>query len=533
MSILTTSPLFWGKFDPLGITSIKNNRTLKFFNTAELPAGLAITLVGGNWVRDICLYWNFHMGSNLTGIKSQQILLPYEIFKHRNQVNKLINLLRSAKWCPAQITLYSDSVDNKKKQRLKDRLYALFNGEKTIYVSSFNYIANFSISHSINGESTLVEEDKLIFRVPPLQFDKYLNWGEWVVDIKQQNPYEFPLSSKLNYFLCGSPTEQWIQLRDGYWFRCGEYQVISARVNKKTNFTTLHKVKPFSAFEARLSDSGYSIHLNDIHNFTEAFVSMLGDLSIIENMHVRELIWLLRNRKAYTYDDLLEKLHCNGNDQIIEYLVDKKILFRGVELICDYCGTKRWYPLNQVDEIMQCAGCLRKVRLPTAPNFKYVLNELVYKVVCGGAIPVILTKRVLDKLSFGEKLSAFGLGITKGDIRTDIDLITTYNGHTVLCECKEYKNGIPAKEKGKAADQIKQLIEVALEVEAHVVIFSSFLPIIHQDFQNISRTLFRLNKKHEKDQIAIHLLSLTELKFIHLMDMNKSMDNVDLLNKPI
>ena len=282
---------FFDKISPLGFTVLGNKLTFKSLFTAELPAGFAIILIGNNWVRDICLYWNFHLGANIMRVNSRHVLLPYSFIKSSAQVRKFVNLLKRVNWCPRQVILFSDSVDMKKRLRLRDRLEKYLNGAKGVSVSGFRPIADFSVSNSTIGESTIVEDNKAVLRVPDVQFSGFVQGGDWAIDIKQRSPNEYPVSSKLNHFLCGSPSEQSVKFYGGYWVRYGGYQIISARVNKKTQFSSIYTVNEYSAFKAILSDKGYSVPNNDIHSYTEAFMKILGIPSILDKKGIRDLFW--------------------------------------------------------------------------------------------------------------------------------------------------------------------------------------------------------------------------------------------------
>ena len=495
--------LFFNVFSPINFSSIGMELKFKSLFTSELPIGLTIILIGDNWVRDICQYWNFHLGVKFSVSRSIPILLPYNIFRSTSQVSKLISTLLDASWCPKQVVLLSQSVSTKKLRHLKNRLSNLFNGTKKVDLAKFQNIADFTLSYSAIGDSTLVENDKLVFRTPPLNFNNFFEDGEWVVDINLHSPYEFPVFSKLNYYLSGSPSVDRIESKLGSWIRYGGYQTISAKVNKKTNFPIIHLVKPYLAYEALLKDKGYTTEVNGIHSYTEAFLNFLHTTDLLEKKEIRDLFWSMLSDRvnpekdassiALSYNDIKAKLKLGDeSDEIIKDLVLKRVLLRGIELRCAYCGINRWYPINSIDEIMQCAGCLHMLQLPVEPFIKYVLNELAITAVKAGATSVLLTKHVLDLLTPGLKLSAFGLKIKKGNIDTDIDLITTHCGYPVICECKEYKSCIPKKEKGKAIKQIRGLMNVAKDIGSEFVVLSSFLPEDGQDFINLVDTLYHL-----------------------------------------
>jgi hypothetical protein len=104
------------------------------------------------------------------------------------------------------------------------------------------------------------------------------------------------------------------------------------------------------------------------------------------------------------------------------------------------------------------------------------------------------------------------------DSPVDIDFMTTYHGHLVLAECKEFKKGASPEQLGETVDQLSALVRVAEEVGAPIVLLSTLLP--HTSAE-LAKSVLRLNRG---GQVAVHLVSLSEMKFVNLHDPTKTAD---------
>jgi hypothetical protein len=520
---------FKGKFTPLKTTMLYTQGQFDL-SPQNLFGGTRIILIGSNRIRDICVYWDLRLSINWYTQFSTSLLLSVSELRDPKNLSTLISSLQNGSWSSNEIHLITDSVTKKEIEDLKTYLSEHLT-EKKISISKFEGIPNFSVFNTTVGDMTILEENTYQFRALKPEFEEFIANGEWSVDIKFQSPFEYPVFSSLNSLLCGSPSEEQVKWRRGYWSRYGNYQAVSFRVMKSMHFITGYLISPIDAYKSTLEDKGYKVLENDKQSCSTEFLNLLGSINLLEESNVRDFLWCLSKSKALPYSKIANILKLGDrNDEIIEDFILKKILFRGVSFTCESCGLDQWYPLGVVDDVMKCNGCSKLVRLPAKLEIKFVLNELVKKaVITHGTIPVLLAKGFLDRQSRGQKLSAYGIAIEKDKLKTDIDLITTYNGEMVICECKEYKDLIPPKEKGKAIKQLEGLVQVARDMNIEIILFCSLIPDTSPDFNELAKSILELNERNS--DLRIHFLSLWKMGIVNLKDPQKIIDEpISLFN---
>jgi hypothetical protein len=282
-------------------------------------------------------------------------------------------------------------------------------------------IAYFHTTSVEEKSETTIEKNTFSFRSPRLEFSELIKGGEWGVDIRFGFPYEYPSFAKINHYLCGSPKDVNYQIYRGYWIRAA-YEKFVYRVSSNTAFLGGHLVKDEQAFQEVFQDKGYSIRLTDKHSYAEGFLRLLQIPDVLEDPRVIDLLWKLQKQDAYTYEELCAELKKGdeGGD-LIDDLVSKRILIRGMNLRCSTCGLARFYPINTLDEEVQCPGCLNYLQPPSRAPIVFRLNELATRAVQQGSIPVVLTHKFLKKLSSNQTLRLFGVEVTKDDKKIDVD----------------------------------------------------------------------------------------------------------------
>ena len=359
--------------------------------------------------------------------------------------------------------------------------------------------------------------------------------GQWVVDIelkdRSNRSYEFPVSSKLNHLLCGSPSDRQILWAEGYWIRYAHGR-LACRVDQRSSFVRGRLVKAADAFQAAFADKGFDSKISDKCPYTEGFLKLLGSpssIKLLEKAGVRNLLWHMQKGEAFTFDNMASILKSGEEcESIVDKLVQSRILLRGMSFRCEACGLLRWYPINEVDEVMQCTGCLESIRPPVRAPISFRLNELVARAVDQGSIPVLLTQRLLSTHTIRHALALYGLEVAKGKRKSEVDFITTYQGYLLLAECKEFKNGASPKQIRETVKQLSDLVKIAIEVKAPIVLLSTLLP---ETPHELAERVLRLNRGRK---VAVHLIALTEMKLVDLHNPSETigLDRVNLFYPP-
>jgi hypothetical protein len=506
---------------PLEFTRHYIEKSITLMHAEMRPEGLCVVLLGRNPVSDMCLFWNLRLTESWFGGDFKELVLPIDALRNPTDLRAFVAVLkdRYRRYIHA-ITLLSTSVSRRRLKRLAERIREHLNAQIQIKTKPLS-IANFHLESSSDSTELTLDGNHFLFRRPAPEFGQIAKSGEWAVRVKLRIPYEFPVSSRLNHLLCGSPKRS----HGDHWIRYADGELI-CRVSEGTGFTGGFLVKAPDAFQAVFDDRGFSAQLSEKRAYAEGFLSLLDSPKLLEEPGVRDLLWEMQNGKTHPFGEMKSFLRMGAEcDSVIDTLVESRILLRGMSFECESCGLSRWYPINTLDEQMQCAGCLKMIRPPSRAPIAFRLNELVARAVGQGSIPVILTHRVLSRYLFNKSLSLFGVEVTKGDLRADIDLVTTHQGFLVLAECKDFKKGVLLDEKRKALRQLRTLVKVADQAQAPIVLLSTLLPGDAPEIVEFAEHILKLNKR---GSVAVHLLSLSQMGFVNLRSPEKMLEHPDL-----
>jgi hypothetical protein len=529
---------FDGRLYPLSLTHQYLGMTTAFEGSGR-PRGLSIVLIDRNWVQDICVFWNLRLAPSLKrfGEKYQELLLPIDSLGSPRNLGALASALTSdGPWHTHRVTLLSESADRRRLRRLADRLRRELGGGVRVEISpAMPLIADFRVYNTTERDEILLEDGFFSFKAPQPEFGDYIKAGQWTVDVdfkdRSNRSHEFPHSSKLNYLLCCAPSAARTRLAGGYWVRYAQRR-LAFLVDRHTGFTGGCLPKAPDAFRAVFDDRGFTAALSDKHPYAEGLSALLGsprNIKLLEEPGVRNLLWHMRTGRACTYEDMAPTLRLGQDcEPVVAKLVQRGILLRGMSFRCEACHLLRWYPMSQIGETMECAGCLKTIQPPVRAPISFKLNELVARAVDQGSIPVLLTQRLLSTHTIKHALALFGIEVTKEGRQVDVDFMTTYEGYLLLAECKEFKNGVAAKQIRETIEQLSNLVKVAIDVGAPVVLLSTLLPDTPPE---LAQRVLRLNRSRE---VAVHLVSLKEMKLVNLCNPAETIDfdKVDLFYPP-
>jgi len=135
----------------------------------------------------------------------------------------------------------------------------------------------------------------------------------------------------------------------------------------------------------------------------------------------------------------------NQLNKIVQWLLHRRLLFRGLNLRCRSCGTEVWYPLEEIGNSFVCVGCREPHSFAwdtTTSNWRYQVNEQMAHAIDQGIIPQIIAAEEFDRGFVGDPPSAFLMpnlilsGQADGLPNIELDLFGFSRGRWLLCECK-------------------------------------------------------------------------------------------------
>lgn len=157
------------------------------------------------------------------------------------------------------------------------------------------------------------------------------------------------------------------------------------------------------------------------------------------------------DRQHYTWNDVKNALGEGARrdqcDRLIEWLVERRILFQGYKFTCLNCGLGRWYSINSLSDTQTCEGCGHLSRKPVSPNvlqWRYRLNETVAQAVDQGVLPHLLAVNQMIGWRHDERAPLYGYlpgvqlspRVTGGPAEIEIDLLAIKGGRIIIGECK-------------------------------------------------------------------------------------------------
>ncbi len=195
----------------------------------------------------------------------------------------------------------------------------------------------------------------------------------------------------------------------------------------------------------------------------------------------------------------------------------KKGLCRRVFQIpeCPNCGQVHWVPVIDLTTKLLCPSCGVELAVPDQFRTGVELAPVAKKALDQGIMPVVLTARLLENMTF-RSFAWFPSfkGRRSDGSEFEIDIIAVCDGVTVLCECKdlewatgnENRRGGAVRERwGEAVRELRTLVDLAPACNARLVILSALV-------DEFPRSIHRLAKKLETPDLRIHLFTRAELE---------------------
>jgi hypothetical protein len=231
-------------------------------------------------------------------------------------------------------------------------------------------------------------------------------------------------------------------------------------------------------------------------------VELIGgtvNLSVLASSKVRELLRVLSRRRGENRHYLAKRTtlkfeHFRGRlgreaaEDVLRWLLERRVVFRGVILECPRCRMCGWYTIDRVDEVWRCDGCQKVSPIPLDPDkteWHYRINELYAHGHDQGVLTPLLTLHAMD-IAWGSLFPYGVVGFYPGvkikaregaDVpfcEKEIDLVAVRGNELILAECKESTEYLSAPEKASQfAWQLGDLVKLADHLQAPQLVVAS------------------------------------------------------------
>jgi hypothetical protein len=200
-------------------------------------------------------------------------------------------------------------------------------------------------------------------------------------------------------------------------------------------------------------------------------------------------VWLTGLRRRFLSLDDMAKAASLVSDEDIAKLrlladdfVTRRLLRRGLALVCPICRYAGWFRLADLDEEVACQRCRTKWvitqptwRLPkNEPAWHYELDEIVFQAVEGNVAGVLITLDKLREKARGDFLFTPEMDVFEKDVLlAEVDIWVAVQGRVVMGEAKTTD---ALDDKGKDDEVAQRLFRVADAVSADELVISTTQP---------------------------------------------------------
>lgn len=174
---------------------------------------------------------------------------------------------------------------------------------------------------------------------------------------------------------------------------------------------------------------------------------------------------------------------------LLQWLIERRLLFRGTILKCPRCELGRWYEVDRIGETWRCDGCKEDMPIPLhlqSTSWRYKINELYAHGHDQGTLTPLLTLYAMH-LAWGTSTIQGGLSFYPGvELRAkegadvpfankEIDLVAMRGSSLILAECKESTEILTEPDEAASfACQVGDLVVLADHLgAAHLLVTSS------------------------------------------------------------
>ncbi len=371
------------------------------------------------------------------------------------------------------------------------------------------------INNYANQQDMMFQGDKSVGRLntPKPKNFSYVNPANhrWItsIEIDGYRPPVLPFLSK--DIIESLPTVHETRVAvDGLVYFCPNIAYFGGDIDTNTVRPTLRLVAATEIFAKYFGHSGYEIELSDKGSYLKDTIERFGSLqSVASFFRVKrnrdifdqylytkdkaddEVVYLDTEKRTYLSFSAFSKMldEPAKATTLIDELIAKDILRRGLIFQCSRCRLAAWYDVGEVSREFKCKRCdlvqlfsQRNWKLPPEePRWYYSLVETVY--LCYESSSY-LTALTLDKLRQQSK-EAFHYAC-ETDVKNfpeqgkkiEIDILAISDGKLILGECKDCKP--------KAKDLRKyQLLQSSLKFKPDKFILSTTETTVTDDVRTV------------------------------------------------
>jgi len=499
-----------------------------------------LVLASANSIEDYCVYWNYRIS------KAGSItIMPYEYLSTEESVQTLAEWLK-ANVTPIRFNLVSATIGKESLIDLRNRLKGQLSGVYSciniqyegFYIPQTRYYEN-QLSHELT-----LRENTFSLRSSQPSFAEYLrspNDGKWIIDIDFQAKTAFippHHSGRANLLALTNPPAP---ILGSSRLRVSHHAYLSFKTNQLDEFIRIRIPNEATVFESFFQSFGYETQITELQRYTMGLLKLLGghtEVGFLQDPQARTLVDAMKNGEGFSIDRMKQNIRFDKNSHqsyaefittyinLVAELARKNILLRGYSIHCPVCDLTAWYPVQEISEVLVCAGCISKIQAPIETGFSFRLNELAARAFQQGVLPILLTVPILDSIS--EKSFSFlpSISLTKSEEKIEIDLVASCDGVPVLVECKDLRKGVLSHNGiNEVCDQFDRVLDVAVDTGARLVILS----VLASDVPDEIREHIKKKTEQFHDQFSIWLLTEETLNRGYISKLNSPAKISDIL----
>jgi len=517
---------------PLGLTTLSLQSPSVSLNVGftTLPYGLNLICYDESPSEAVCLLRALELLriSHFTGHASDVrcLALPFSWFSDSTNLTLFADAIVSRRYqTPSRITVWASRRTVERANALKERLGAAVPRASVKVRSGVPETPSFIVRSDAEAREIPVREGRIRTTNLAPAFGM-ARVGGWALVIESDPRLEIPMSSKVNHLVAGKPAypflERQVRYTDGG---------LAIRVDSGSRFVGAHLPTASDAICAALEDHGINASPSNAHRYIEGCADLFGSTELLTEDGLRELLRMMQRSECKTIDEMSAILRMGDRPlEVIDELVRKRVLQRGLSFACKRCGLRAWHPIGQLDETVRCSGCHATIRVPIRAAIVFRLNELIAQACRQGAVPVLLTRRFLQQKIWGKALSLCGLDYEIQGTASEVDYVTSSEGYLILAECKDFRNGAKPKEMVKALAQIRQLVELAKVAHAPATILATLLPHPCEQLTSLAHKMRALALQSDP---AVHLLALGKMAMVDLQSPDRTLEDWDLFQSSV
>lgn len=243
----------------------------------------------------------------------------------------------------------------------------------------------------------------------------------------------------------------------------------------------------WTVLTAVLKDHGYSCTRSDKSRAALGLLNLVGgvdNVCVLASSKVHDKLKNLsrvrgagrtyfERRPVEQFSQFAEAWGMKQAKVVLQWLVEKRVLFRGANLRCPVCDFTQWYSLDHIGEDWRCSGCQSNAPIPLdldSTTWSYRVNELYARGHDQGALAHVLT--IFSLLSFGTAIAGYYPGIVLKAIpgarvpesEVELDVVGIRDGKLIVAECKDSGDKLSEQE-------ISRLVNVANHLNCSRLLF--------------------------------------------------------------